>query len=1197
LKKLPIEKHILPFTDQKVWEYLQWHSYFSMKHKLLYVSTPKVACTSLKWWFASLEGLSPSLFGMGESGESDPVLAIHDSFRKVAPTVTGLPVEVLMEPVINRDVFRFAVVRNPYRRLFSAWQSKLLLREPLQSKRYEKYDFFWMPINTIKSISQAFEEFVEHLYRREAPNFWDVHWMPQSDLLRPDLISYNFLSRIENVKKLSAALKKHLGANIPNPFNRRRVNESLLPYLPDFVSRRATQLIQIIYAKDFDTFGYDRQPPKNRDEFSNSEMELSLRAIHLIRGRHKRLTELRENFSTKVERLNTVVVVAEEKNQKLYDLLAERDNQIAKQNQHLAVHKGQISELKQFLETRDNQIAELNQALKSLDQRVNRLNGELSEREERIHLITSSRSWLMTRPYRWIGDSVRSLWGYICNSNSLCFQYLTHIRNLAFRILKKLNFIMSKEAFAFDIYKRRRRKTFHPNLSYLNIPSQQSLVSIILPVYNGYNMISEAIDSILNQTYTNFELIIVDDGSQDNTNEILARYEKIDKRIRVVNQENQKLPRALTNGFALAKGQFLTWISHDNRFKPDFLKKMIECLQRHPSWDMVYANMDIIGDDGTPLRSSSWFSKYQLPAGSEHIYLPNTTLELNIKPNNFIGGAFMYRDRVDWLLGAYNSRQYTREDYDYWMQVNSTLTLNHVDFNEPVFDYRFHSNSLTSRDKDLGITRDRKYLMVFDDFRRDFYQSPLVWFVDVNPADSLIEQETRFIYDAILRAGHIVIKSDQTEKLKLPDSWVPAVYLKISSDPQSNITCPPTFPANTVKVLLCKPTAHLPDKVSENWDMCIMHGSENPLPKLEKHRKGWWGSRNLHNLFTAIDIFARSEHLRLIEERIARNERPKYKISVIICTYREEPDCKYVLQSVADQTMPQQDYEVLVVDNSADSKISISINRAIQEVNDSYTTNNLHLISCPIIGLSFARNAGISEAKGEILLFLDDDVIVQRDLLEQYWRAYSEHPDAGVIGGHIILNIPRNLKIPWKKGWERYWSHFITRYSCYTNVENWWEFPWGANWSAKRSALLQIGGFRGLFGRRGDNFNGGEEIIAASSIQNLGSKIAILPNAVVFHHVSPNRFTLNHIKQTIRAGLFVEYYAQINSYLPVEHSFHFFENQIIENLKKMYSFLRHPRNTLGYTDFLEACFYLLARIQLLKQKLKDCFRRMRLPTP
>src|SRR5215207_7755230 len=241
---------------EAVWEYLRWNAYLSNHYKLLYISTPKVACTSLKWWFAELEGYSKVLSEFKDSGESDPDLVIHDSFHKVAPHIAGLDPEALDASLISEDHFRFAVVRNPYKRIFSAWYSKLMLREPIQSGSYTKYNFFWMPTETKEEISLAFEAFLEHLATHEAPNYRDLHWTPQLNLLRPDLIAYTNISQIENTTELRVELSQHLGAGIPDPFSYRQANESLIPYLPEFITERASEIMQLLYAADFKTFGY-----------------------------------------------------------------------------------------------------------------------------------------------------------------------------------------------------------------------------------------------------------------------------------------------------------------------------------------------------------------------------------------------------------------------------------------------------------------------------------------------------------------------------------------------------------------------------------------------------------------------------------------------------------------------------------------------------------------------------------------------------------------------------------------------------------------------------------------------------------------------------------------------------------------------------------------------------------------------------
>jgi hypothetical protein len=278
---------------EKLFSYLKVNSFCSEQHKLFYVATPKVACTLLKWWVADLEGYAQALREIKSSAETDPDLVIHDSFHKVAPEVAGLSKEALLEPLTSEAYFRFAVVRNPYKRIFSAWQSKLLLREPLQIAPYVGCEFFNRSINTPADIATAFEGFLEYLAAYEAPNFRDYHWSLQASLLRPDLINYTKLVKIENAKELSVALAEWMGPKFVDPFAIRGVNESLIPYLPEFITKRSLELIRKLYADDFEVFKYETRLPEGKEIFTEAQFELAVRAILMIRGRHQRFAEAR----------------------------------------------------------------------------------------------------------------------------------------------------------------------------------------------------------------------------------------------------------------------------------------------------------------------------------------------------------------------------------------------------------------------------------------------------------------------------------------------------------------------------------------------------------------------------------------------------------------------------------------------------------------------------------------------------------------------------------------------------------------------------------------------------------------------------------------------------------------------------------------------------------------------------------------
>ena len=255
----------------------------------------------------------------------------------------------------------------------------------------------------------------------------------------------------------------------------------------------------------------------------------------------------------------------------------------------------------------------------------------------------------------------------------------------------------------------------------------RGLISVILPVYNGEKYLRESIESVLCQTYTRLELIIVDDGSTDESGRIADEFIKKDDRVKVIHQKNMKLPIALNNGFAAARGEFLTWTSADNRMLPVCLEILATELSRDRSCDMVYGNMRLIDEDGSVLRGKGW---YEMPPLSGNVILPDSTDRLNIVANNTIGAAFLYRSGVAAVLRGYAEDKYLLEDYDWFMRMNSFFLIKHAICKKPIYEYRMHSESLTARDEELGITASRPALMELDKKRRTFYKKELCFYLD-----------------------------------------------------------------------------------------------------------------------------------------------------------------------------------------------------------------------------------------------------------------------------------------------------------------------------------------------------------------------------------------------------------------------------------------------------------------------------------
>ncbi|UCG56532.1 MAG: glycosyltransferase [Phycisphaerales bacterium] len=252
--------------------------------------------------------------------------------------------------------------------------------------------------------------------------------------------------------------------------------------------------------------------------------------------------------------------------------------------------------------------------------------------------------------------------------------------------------------------------------------SEEPLVSVVLPVYNQANFLADSIESVLEQSYDNWELIIINDGSTDDVETVLGKYSSHPKII-LLTQDNQKLPKALTNAFQFATGTYVTWTSADNLMHPRQLERLASYLQVHPDVDMVYSDYCAIDDSGSPLTEPEFRPHNRPQPDSPEIHLPRDPSPINEVADNFIGPSFMYRRSGMKIIGEYDP-QLGVEDYDYWMRINSLLKIEHLGTDEMLYYYRVHNNSLNARAKELKIAETVSRLMSYEKERAEFYNSP-----------------------------------------------------------------------------------------------------------------------------------------------------------------------------------------------------------------------------------------------------------------------------------------------------------------------------------------------------------------------------------------------------------------------------------------------------------------------------------------
>ena len=200
-------------------------------------------------------------------------------------------------------------------------------------------------------------------------------------------------------------------------------------------------------------------------------------------------------------------------------------------------------------------------------------------------------------------------------------------------------------------------------------------VSVIVPCYNQYQFLDEALQSVLDQTYANWECIIINDGSPDNTEEVALKWCNKDQRFNYFKKENGGLCSARNFGITYANGEFILPLDADDRIAKNYLKKAFQSFIEDASLKVVYCKAEKFGDEVGPWN------------------LPKFSL-FNLSRNNLIFPSGMYR-KTDWLaVGGYDTNMiYGWEDWEIWISLLKNGG-NVKQLNEVGFYYRIKSVSM-----------------------------------------------------------------------------------------------------------------------------------------------------------------------------------------------------------------------------------------------------------------------------------------------------------------------------------------------------------------------------------------------------------------------------------------------------------------------------------------------------------------------
>ena len=232
------------------------------------------------------------------------------------------------------------------------------------------------------------------------------------------------------------------------------------------------------------------------------------------------------------------------------------------------------------------------------------------------------------------------------------------------------------------------------------------------------------------------------------------------------------------------------------------------------------------------------------------------------------------------------------------------------------------------------------------------------------------------------------------------------------------------------------------------------------------------------------------------------------RISIIVATYNRAKQLLGTLESLVQQDLPAVEWECVVVDNNSKDDTQKLFSGFVEK----HSEFNLRIVREERQGLSFARNRGIEESRGEIIAIIDDDELVNKEFAKSYLEFFTKCDNAVVAGGRVVPNYP--------SGQPSWLSHFTEK--PIANPTDWGDnirkfpkgrIPAGGNMAFRREILLKYGGFDTTLGRVGGKLTGGEESDLFERLANDGVEFWYVPDAIIYHIIAKEKLTTDYFKR------------------------------------------------------------------------------------
>ena len=269
-------------------------------------------------------------------------------------------------------------------------------------------------------------------------------------------------------------------------------------------------------------------------------------------------------------------------------------------------------------------------------------------------------------------------------------------------------------------------------------------ISVIMPAYNTEKFIGDAIQSVISQTYSDFELIIVNDGSTDKTLEIAQNFAEKDGRIRIVNQNNHGVAYARNVALNIAVGGYIAFLDSDDKYAPTRLQRCVEVIESLPALSIIFHNLEYLSEDGDCKKEFYLNKRNFLKKAEEYIRNNrNSTIIFNDRFYIFmclyytgahISTIFIRRDVEDRKLLRFRNDLPVVEDSELWIRLAEGEKIGY--FDEALSFYRYNSlgiskNKLNTMRGSIKLHKEKlnEYKEIFTEEEVNIYRNKIFRFL------------------------------------------------------------------------------------------------------------------------------------------------------------------------------------------------------------------------------------------------------------------------------------------------------------------------------------------------------------------------------------------------------------------------------------------------------------------------------------